>query len=418
MPSIRHLLSASAVGVLLALTSVEAFPSFASGRTYSQAKLQELTRRAFKPEGLLSGLADLAQAPSAAVPSSNNFVPVPDADHPFVAPTATDIRGPCPGLNAAANYGYLPHNGIVTFDQLVDAQQRVYNIAPDLAITLATIGVALDGDIVSQRLSLGRADPQATNALGALGNVLGTEGGLNDHNKFEGDASLTRNDYYYGSKNPNDNFSFNGTLYSDMKAYAAKNGGLYNFDTMASYRYARYVDSRANNPKFYFGPKSTLLYGAAAFLFRLFPNATGVPGYGIPDEATISAFFGAVADDTVEGGFRHVPERIPHAWYTRATPYTLSDVTTDLNLLLLGGDQLAQFGANAGAGNFIPDANHPIATTGSDEASRNAVACALYQAILDDVPSEFENVVGGPLQVVNYITNKLNPQFAQFGCQH
>ncbi|CAK4007144.1 aromatic peroxygenase-like [Lecanosticta acicola] len=29
----------------------------------------------------------------------------------FVAPTASDSRGECPGLNAIANHGYLPHNG-------------------------------------------------------------------------------------------------------------------------------------------------------------------------------------------------------------------------------------------------------------------------------------------------------------------
>ena len=37
--------------------------------------------------------------------------------HQFIAPGATDIRGPCPGLNAAANHGYLPRNGITTLQQ-------------------------------------------------------------------------------------------------------------------------------------------------------------------------------------------------------------------------------------------------------------------------------------------------------------
>jgi hypothetical protein len=32
------------------------------------------------------------------------LVPAPgDTDHQFIAPTDQDIRGPCPGLNAAAN---------------------------------------------------------------------------------------------------------------------------------------------------------------------------------------------------------------------------------------------------------------------------------------------------------------------------
>lgn len=35
-------------------------------------------------------------------------------EHAFVAPNfeAGDVRGPCPGLNAMANHGYLPHNGV------------------------------------------------------------------------------------------------------------------------------------------------------------------------------------------------------------------------------------------------------------------------------------------------------------------
>jgi len=34
-----------------------------------------------------------------------------------VAPLSTDERGPCPGLNAAANHGFIPHNGIVNTAQ-------------------------------------------------------------------------------------------------------------------------------------------------------------------------------------------------------------------------------------------------------------------------------------------------------------
>jgi len=35
----------------------------------------------------------------------------------FVAPGTGDLRGQCPGLNAAANHGFIPHNGILTTDQ-------------------------------------------------------------------------------------------------------------------------------------------------------------------------------------------------------------------------------------------------------------------------------------------------------------
>lgn len=42
-------------------------------------------------------------------------------DHAFVPPNfaAGDIRGPCPGLNAMANHGYLPHNGVANHLQFI-----------------------------------------------------------------------------------------------------------------------------------------------------------------------------------------------------------------------------------------------------------------------------------------------------------
>jgi hypothetical protein len=40
-------------------------------------------------------------------------------EHAFVAPGSSDLRGPCPGLNAMANHGYIPHNGVATITQFV-----------------------------------------------------------------------------------------------------------------------------------------------------------------------------------------------------------------------------------------------------------------------------------------------------------
>lgn len=40
-------------------------------------------------------------------------------EHAFVAPGPTDLRGPCPGLNAMANHGYIPHNGVATIPEFI-----------------------------------------------------------------------------------------------------------------------------------------------------------------------------------------------------------------------------------------------------------------------------------------------------------
>lgn len=128
-----------------------------------------------------------------------------DTAHQFVAPGPNDIRGPCPGLNAAANHNFLAHDGITTFNELVDAQQNVYNVGYDLSLLLAALGLTLtDGDIVTEKLSIGCDATSRTSFSPAL---TGSEPGLNGHNKFEADTSLTRNDF----------FTHNGDDYSFSK---------------------------------------------------------------------------------------------------------------------------------------------------------------------------------------------------------
>ena len=43
--------------------------------------------------------------------------------HAWVAPNFAggDQRGPCPGLNALANHGYLPHNGVADITTMTNA---------------------------------------------------------------------------------------------------------------------------------------------------------------------------------------------------------------------------------------------------------------------------------------------------------
>lgn len=71
-------------------------------------------------------------------------------------------------------------------------QQNVYGVGYDLAVFLATLGVGLDGDPITQKLSIGCDASSRTSPLGITSGELGLDG----HNKFEGDTSLTRNDYF------------------------------------------------------------------------------------------------------------------------------------------------------------------------------------------------------------------------------
>ncbi|KAN0101466.1 Cloroperoxidase [Hyaloscypha variabilis] len=88
------------------------------------------------------------------------LVPAPgDTDHQFIAPTDQDIRGPCPGLNAAANYGFIARDGITNYTELTDAIQNMYNVGYDLANFLATISIIVaDGDLITTKTTGGTFD--------------------------------------------------------------------------------------------------------------------------------------------------------------------------------------------------------------------------------------------------------------------
>lgn len=325
-----------------------------------------------------------------------------DTAHAFIAPKSTDIRGPCPGLNAAANHGFLAHDGITTFNELVDAQQNLYNVGYDLATLLALLGLTLtDGDIVTEKLSIGCDATSRTSYNQAL---TGSEPGLDGHNKFEADTSLTRNDYFLAN---GDDFSFNGTLFGMM---AATTGQLYNRDGLAKYRYQRYQQSLKDNPNFYFGPLSLLLFGASSFLYELMPSG---PNY-IPDQATITSFFGAEkqADGTyVFNG----NEKIPDNWYNRVTPYSNEDVTAEIVAQYLEYPVL--FGGATGNGGFdLINFNNIkngtlIATPGP------ATVCLLYQLATQSVPSYLNSVITPTVETLTFVLQKLGAStLTNLGC--
>ena len=73
---------------------------------------------------------------------------------------------------------FISHDGVTTFSELVDAQQNIYNVGYDLAVFLGVLGVGLDGDPVTQKMSIGC---DATSRTSSTGSLLGSEGGLDSH---------------------------------------------------------------------------------------------------------------------------------------------------------------------------------------------------------------------------------------------
>ncbi|KAJ6631323.1 Cloroperoxidase [Mycena sp. CBHHK59/15] len=168
----------------------------------------------------------------AVVSSTLAFSPAhPNDKHQWIAPKATDVRSPCPGLNTLANHGYLPRNGKnISIPMMLNAAIEGFNVGPDAVIQAAKFGL-LSGD-----------DPTTLN-LDAL----------KLHSLIEHDASLSRNDFALG-----DNLRFNETIFSTL---ANSNPGVdyYNATSAGHVQHDRLAISLATNPNITNTPKEFLI---------------------------------------------------------------------------------------------------------------------------------------------------------------
>ena len=131
--------------LLLALsaTHVFAFPSMLSEAFISRRNAEHVSIDSPCPH--MNELAK-RQAPGVTPPfdPSQQYVST-TGEHAFVAPGPTDQRGPClsflshrylpltnlwsgPGLNAMANHGYLPHNGVGSMQDFIDGTQAAFGM--------------------------------------------------------------------------------------------------------------------------------------------------------------------------------------------------------------------------------------------------------------------------------------------------
>jgi hypothetical protein len=293
-------------------------------------------------------------------------------------------------LNVAANHNFLAHDGITNFNELVDAQQNVYNVGHDLATLLATLGLTLtDGDLVTEKLSIGC---DATTRTSFNPSLTGSEPGLDGHNKFEADSSLTRNDFFTHN---GDDYSFNRTLFDMM---TQTTGGYFNRENLSKYRLERWHQSQVENPNFSFGPLTLLVYGAASFLYELMPS--GTHGYE-PDLETISAFF--------------VDEKLPDNWTNRVSPYTNNDVTREIVTMYLENPVL--FGGNTADGSF-DGINFGAIKDGKIDASISAkdTSCLLYQLATAQIPSYLNGIITPTVEALSFVASHIDPQLKNLGC--
>lgn len=99
-------------------------------------------------------------------------------EHEYRDPGPGDIRGPCPGLNAAANHGYLPRDGIATYATINKGLWEAFGLDQTATQFLQQTTTLFDGDPLSQKWSIGYASDKVS-LLGPLaGLLLGTPTGI------------------------------------------------------------------------------------------------------------------------------------------------------------------------------------------------------------------------------------------------
>ncbi|MCJ1462824.1 hypothetical protein MMC07_001427 [Pseudocyphellaria aurata] len=331
--------------------------------------------------------------------------------HRFIAPAASDLRGPCPAMNAAANHGYIARNGYTTLQESLDA-------SPDIAFFLATLVDVQTGD--GNHFSIGGPPDKS---LPVVGGLLGQPRGMsNSHNRFEGDASPARGDLYqfgeaYLTKMP----IFQG-LY-DLPGNVA----IPTTTSICSANiplFAVHKESVAQNPYFFRGFISFLLPpGTHAFIARMFANHSADYPDGFLGRDTLKSFYAMSGPDN-ELVYSPGNERIPENWYRRAADnlYTAPFFDSDLYNIFGKHPELVAFGGNTGTVNSFAGLNIADLTGGAYNAETllqgNNLACFLFQSVAVAAPDLIRQtgVIADVLSAVNKINSAVAQATGGLGC--
>ncbi|KAJ3999792.1 Chloroperoxidase [Lentinula boryana] len=314
--------------------------------------------------------------------------------HAFVPPGPNDLRGPCPGLNAMANHGYIPHSGIATIDEFAQATYKVFGMGKDLSLLIPIYATALDGDILSLSLSIGNG----TNTI--LGPIFSGTGLTCSHNNFEGDVSPTRGDLYEYGNNHDVQMSQFLQLYNLQSNVSDPSQVNFETDILTAFRLLRFKQSIANNPYFFNGPITGVLIqpGNYQFIFHLMANKSEEYPEGRLDREVLKSFFSITGP---EDNLAYTPghERIPDNWYKRAIgdEYGLVSLLLETTSIGLAHPEFLSVGGNTGQVDTFTGVDFANLTGGVFNATTllegNNLGCFLLQAIVLVLPTSVSELL-------------------------
>ncbi|KAK5625313.1 hypothetical protein RRF57_001029 [Xylaria bambusicola] len=383
--------------------------------------------------------------------------------HAFKAPDFKrgDQRGPCPGLNALANHGYIPHDGVVSvcfhgaaiflirsnFIEVVEQANTVFGMGLDLVGILAGVATLYVGTPLSPNpgFSIGGMSPKSENILGNLFGLLGKPRGLEGtHNTIESDSSATRNDLY----NTGNAHTMNFTLYQKMAEYADDDGFI-TMDDLADRAVERFYESIATNPTFYYGPYTgTIARNAGyAFMGRFLSNHTKEHPLGghlcmsllhhllpliygsmrmcrhtnkFSGKKVLASFLGVYEEDGKQV-YREGHERIPENWYRLAVDYDLNSYNLDLVAWVTKHPILLSIGGNLGEVNSFAGIDIGNITGGIMNVAKllegNNLICFALTVLKTFVPSSLTASIFATLEpLLNFLDDILLHPLLDLSC--
>ncbi|OAA69366.1 Chloroperoxidase [Akanthomyces lecanii RCEF 1005] len=328
-------------------------------------------------------------------------------EHEYRDPQPGDIRGPCPGLNAAANHGYLPRDGIATYATINKGLWEAYGLDQTATQFLQQTTTLFDGDPLSQRWSIGYASDKVS-LLGPLaGALLGTPTGIcaYGHSKSENDASITRGDFL--APEDNSNCASYPKFYQELLDLSEKRAnGLITAPVLAEHQHNRKMFSEANNPN-YFSP----VFGGVAFtpaahtfVWALMANHSAENPRGFLEHSVLDAFFSYSVQPDGSRKYEYGKDRIPENWYRRShkNPWTLPDILLGVASQCLAFPSTCKVGGNTGEVNSfdgvdLGDISGGLINALTDLQDPARLACFIGQNIQAEAPSSLEKIFTGAL---------------------
>lgn len=353
--------------------------------------------------------------------AQEQYVDLTSDEHKFIPPGPNDIRGPCPGLNLLANHGYLNRNGVTNLYQAIDAIGKVFGVEADLGLALSAYATVFNGNILDLTWSIG--GPYQSQGLGAITNLLlGTPGGIDAHNIYEGDASIVRQDYYQPGAN-HDNVQVHLPYFQDLLDLGnndqTEGKDIYTAELMLQHKSNRWHQSVAINPLFFNSAFGGLVVTTAAerFVAEFAANNTvDENGYNrlYLDEKNLLAFFSV---ERTSQGLKYTPghERLLPSWTRRplGATFGLDDIVLTLLDAASIDPSLLSVGGNAGKVNTFTGVDVGNLTGGlynfeTLAKDPQALACYLYQIGIEElVPTQINVLYKAAGQALDFVAKYL-----------